>query len=100
MNGFTDTLSIQPDHATWNVTRTVLIQIFAGCITISSYRLYSNTKRSANDSANAFYQGCWIMYVLQKAHYKDARERQQQVIVAYCWLSLFLGDLSFIAQKN
>ena len=41
-----------------------------------------------------------IMYVLQKAHYKDARERQQQVIVAYCWLLLFLGDLSFIAQKN
>ena len=40
------------------------------------------------------------MYVLQKAHYKDARERQQQVIMAYCWLSLFLGDLSFIAQKN
>ena len=41
-----------------------------------------------------------IMYVLQKAHYKDAQEHQQQVIVAYCWLSLFLGDLSFIAQKN
>ena len=41
-----------------------------------------------------------IMYVLQKAHYEDARERQQQVIVAYCWLSLFSGDLSFIAQKN
>ena len=41
-----------------------------------------------------------IMYVLRKAHYKDARERQQQVIMAYCWLSLFLGDFSFIAQKN
>lgn len=41
-----------------------------------------------------------ITYVLQKAHYKDARERQQQVILAYCWLSLFLGDLSFIVQKN
>ena len=41
-----------------------------------------------------------IMYVLQKAHYKDARERQQQVIVAYCWLSLFLGDLSVIVQKK
>ena len=42
-----------------------------------------------------------IMYVLRKAHYKDARERRQQlVIVAYSWLSLFLGDLSFIVQKN
>ena len=41
-----------------------------------------------------------IMYVLRKAHYKDARERRQQVIVAYSWLSLFLEDLSFIVQKN
>ena len=41
-----------------------------------------------------------IMYVLRKAHYKDARERRQQVIVAYSWLSLFLGDLSFIVQKT
>ena len=41
-----------------------------------------------------------ITYGLRKAHYKDAQQRQQQVIMAYCWLVLFLGDLSFIGQKN
>ena len=58
-NGFTDAPSIKSDHATWNVTRTVLIHIElwffggGGCNTISFYRLHSSTK----SSANAFYLG-------------------------------------------
>ena len=49
-NGFTHELSIIPNHATLNLTWTVLIQIqlncvfFVGCISISFYSLYSNTK--------------------------------------------------------
>ena len=37
-----------------------------------------------------------IMYGLRKANYKDVRGDQQQVIEAYCWLSLLLGDRSFL----
>ena len=41
------------------------------------------------------------MYGLRKANYKDVRGDQQQVIEAYCRLSLLLGDRSFfIGQKT
>ena len=42
-----------------------------------------------------------IVYGLRKANYKDVRGDQQQVIEAYCRLSLLLGDRSFfIGQKT
>ena len=50
MNGFTDALSINPDHITWNMTWTVLTQIQLNCVFLRAifpflfYRLYSNTK--------------------------------------------------------
>ena len=47
MNGFTNALSINPDHTTWNVTWTVLTQIQLNCVFLRAifpflfYRLYS-----------------------------------------------------------
>ena len=37
MNGFTDALSINPDHTTWNVTWTVLTQIQLNCVFFAGY---------------------------------------------------------------
>jgi len=37
-----------------------------------------------------------IVYGLRKVNYKDGRGDQQQVIEAYCRLSLLLGDRSFL----
>ena len=37
-----------------------------------------------------------FVYGLRKANYKDVRGHQQQVIGAYCRLSLLLGDRRFL----
>ena len=58
-NGFTDAPSIKPDHATWNVTRTVLFQIelciiFCGlyydCVQIQSWVQMTVQVRSIKDA--------------------------------------------------
>ena len=93
-NGFTDGPSIKPNHATLNVTWTVLIQIhdsnFVGCISISFYCLYSNTKLY------------WVFYLPPFEYFTKAGFSWQQwsrkKMRDFCVFVLFLCFLSWRIQ--
>ena len=75
------------------------VYFFAGCITISFYRLYSNTMPSASDSANASYQGrdrVWVKESELQRCSGTSTTSDRGLLPA----SSLLGDRSFIGQKT
>ena len=90
MNGFTDAPSIKPDHATWNVTWTVLIQIrsFSGRFI---FLHLSTSPRSDFPGSHGVKKTLTNLFCFKRAHYK--------VLIFFMFSFMAYGNLAMSPKR-
>ena len=90
MNGFTDAPSIKPDHATWNVTWTVLIQIrsFSGRF---MFLHLSTSPRSDFPGSHGVKKTLTNLFCFKRAHYK--------VLIFFMFSFMAYGNLAMSLKR-